>query len=127
MLVFPDGYAREHAHGFSLASGGDNDDLMVLKPAQVVQGDPGIGGDMQIPQVEGYLCVPHDASPAQDDLPAIEDGHVDGLLNAMNIGREGGEYDPAPGLAENVLERAAYFLLRKCESSFFGVGAVRQK
>src|SRR5512147_161552 len=124
VLVFVRGHAGERAHGLALAAGGDHHDLIVREVPQGLDLEPRIRRHPEVAQVEGDLGVRDHALAVQDHLPAVHHRHVDDLLHAVDVRREGRHHDPSPGLAEDVLETSPHFLFREGVAALPGVRAV---
>ena len=94
------GHPPQRRERLALAAGRDHDDLLVGEVLDLARldeeplrrvGDPEVGGDVEV--------LAHRAADQRD--PAVElHGGVDHLLDAVDVGGEGGDDDPALAVGE---------------------------
>ena len=118
----------QSAQRLALAAGGDQDHLVGGVAVQLVDVDEGALRDVHIAQLLGHGGVVDHAAAAEGHLAALLDGQVDDLLDAVDVGRKGGDDDPlVPRLGEQVVDAGGHLLLGGGEAGALGVGGVAQQ
>ena len=126
-LVSRTGHAVKPAHGLPLAAGGDDADLGGLVALEVVDVNNAAVGDLQIPKLDGQFGDVLHAPSLEADLAVVRDGAVDDLLDAVDVGSEGGD-DDAPLRAVKIPPHSfSYLGFRHGVARQLGVGAVRHQ
>ena len=118
------GHPPQRRERLALAAGRDHDDLLVGEVLDLARldedarrrlGDPQVGGDVEV--------LAHRAAD-QGDLAVELDGGVDHLLDAVDVGGEGGDDDPPLALRELLQQGRADARLRRRHPGPVGVGRV---
>ena len=108
LLVGGEGHAVQGAHLLALGAGGDNDLFVFRQALDFIDVHQGVLGNLHIAQLCGH---PHDVlhGPARDGhLPPVGGGGVQHLLDAVDVGGEGGDDDPLLAALELAHEGLAH-------------------
>ena len=120
-------HAGQSRHRLALAAGGDEHQLIVRIPGDLVERD-----DESVRHIEvaEFLADGHDvfhAPAAQGDFPPGGDRLVHDLLDSVDVGRKGGDDDtPFAGRLEQPVEAVADRGFTGGVAGFDGVGGVRE-
>ena len=121
-----EGNAPHGGHGLALAAGGDDTHLVPGQGADLVQVYHHALRDLHIPQLPGNLQGVLHAPSGDRHLAPVAGGHVDDLLDAVNVGREGGDDDALVTALEQGIEGVAHLLLALGVARVLHVGGVAQ-
>ena len=84
------GHPRQGGHGFSLASGGDQDGLLICIILQLLDLDQGAFRDIDIAQLCGCPNDIDHTAAFHHHLPSVLVGRIDDLLDPVHVGGKGG-------------------------------------
>ena len=87
-------HSGEGCHGFSLASRGDQRNLLIRIIPKLVNLDQSLVRDLQIPQLRGRADNVYHAPALHSHLPAVLVCRIDDLLHPVHIGGKGRDNDP---------------------------------
>ena len=122
------GHAGERAQRLALAAGGDEHDLLRRILVQLLDVDEHPFGSVQVSQLQGHLGVVGHAAAAHCHLAAVLHRQVDDLLDAVEVGGEGGDDDALfVRPAEQVRKALGHLLLGGGEAGALGVGGIAQQ
>ena len=108
----------------ALAAGRDRDHLLVGEVLDLARLDQQAVGRVGDPEVGGDVEVLAHRAPDQRDLAVELGGGVDHLLDAVDVGGEAGDDDPALAAPERLQQRRADARLRGGDAGAVGVGRV---
>ena len=117
-------HSCQSRHRLALASGGDDDDFIVLNASQLVNIHKNALWDLQIAKLAGHRHY-IDHAPAGDGHPfSILDGNVHDSLDPVDVGSKGGNDNTALGFAENRIDGLPYRPFRGGIAPALRIGAV---
>ena len=124
LLVSGEGHAVQSAHFLALGAGGDDDLLVFRQALDLVDVHQGVLGHLHIAQLRGH---PHNVlhGPACDGyLAPVGGGGVQYLLDAVDVGGEGGDDNPLLAALELTHEGLAHRPLAEGVAGALHVGGV---
>ena len=121
------GHPRQRCHRLALGAGAHEHDLVVGVLVEVLHVDDDPARGVQEPEVLGDLHIAHHRPADEHDLAAVRLGGFEDLLDAVDVGGEGGDDDPVGRRGDDGVEDRADLLLRGGEAGNLGVGRVSEE
>ena len=124
LLMLGKGHAVQGGHGLALAAGGDDDHLVARQLVELLDIHHHVVRDIHIAQHLGHAQDVLHAAPGDADLAAVLHRHVDDLLQAVDVGGEGGDDDALVAALEELVEARADLALGVGVAGLFHIGGV---
>ena len=124
VAVVADGHAGEGGHGFALGAGADEGDVFVADGGVVFDVADEAGGGFDVGEIAGHAEVVFHGSAGDEDGAAGGVGAIDDLLEAGDLGGEGGDDDAPGGGEHDLFERFADDEFGEGVVGVVGVGGV---
>ena len=121
------GHPRQGRHRLALAARAEDHRLLGPQELELVGLDHQLVPDLEVAEVSRDVDVLPQRAADQADLPPCLVGHVHGLLDAVDVGGEGGDEDPAFALGNQVAEDLADRALRLGHARALGVGRIAEQ
>ena len=123
-LVVPVGHSRERGHRLTLGAGADEDDLVVRIVRQLLEVDHHARRHLEETELLSDAHVAQHRPADHGDLATVGVRRIENLLDAVDVGGEAGDDDPASRVAEYCLDRRRELAFRGRETRHLGVGGV---
>ena len=121
------GDPRQRRQRLALGAGAEDHHFAVGVLVELLGRDHRVRRHLQQPQLLGQVDVVGHAPPHHRDLAPELVRDLQRLLQAIDVGGEGGDDDPALGLREDGAEGVPHQLLRRRVALLLGVGGVRHE
>jgi len=124
VTVFVRSHTVKRTHRLALTAGRDDQHLIVAVSHHLMRIDEDIFGNIDITELSGCLEVALHRASDHGDFAVIFDTVFDRLIDAVDVGGEGGHDDTSLRLREKVVECRPDRLFTACNPRLVGVGAV---
>ncbi len=121
------GDARQRGKRLALAAAGENDEPLIRLFVDVLDLDEDVTGHLDVAELLGDRQVVDHRTADHGHLPLVAGRRVESLLDAVDVGREGRDDDPAGTLTEQLLEGLPDGALGRGEAIAFRVRTVRHQ
>ena len=125
--VLGEGHPVQGGHVLPLAAGGDDDGLGGGQGVELVHVHQHAVGDIHIPLLRRHPDHVLHAAAGDAHLPLIAPGAVDDLLDAVDVGGEGGDDNPLVTAPEQGVHALPHMPLRVGIARPLHIGGVRQQ